>query len=151
MLHFELELLNPGGGPIHGLARGHMTVSGGQGRATSRGKQPDQSMMIFVSAVELLDGIRRFVADRKTPAYNFVGADSSFQLWANRIGNDRIRLTGAAGAIEELPAADLIAAVWDGVGAFLGEHLSALTPADPVADDLRAAVTSFREAFHLPA
>lgn len=148
MLRFELEITPCGSEhKINGLNRGDMTISGSQGLATSKGKQPNQSMMIFLSIVELLDGIRRFMLTKDASNYRFVGADCSFQFSATNLEGDRIRLTSDQGIIDEVQTTEMIKAVWKGVSAFLSLYGASIRPDDPVADDLRSAADSFIGAF----
>lgn len=68
---------------------GHMSFAGEEGICTSRGKGPDQAMMICLALVELLDGLRRFLVERQVE-YMFVGTDSSFSVQFRRGGKGRI-------------------------------------------------------------
>jgi len=68
-----------------GYELGHMSFAGEAGLCTSRGKVPDQAMMICLALVELLDGLRRFLVERQVE-YTFVGTDSSFSVQFRRGG-----------------------------------------------------------------
>ncbi len=45
---------------------------------TSKNTVPNQSMMVFISALDLLNGINRLQCDKKR--FLFIGADSSFAI-----------------------------------------------------------------------
>ncbi|MGW5636817.1 hypothetical protein [Streptomyces sp. NPDC003832] len=75
--------------PPSGFDLGHIDVHGSENDATSRGRTPDQSMMIYLSLTLLLDGLRRFLTGRK-PAYESAAVDSSFSLTFTRVGGARI-------------------------------------------------------------
>jgi hypothetical protein len=63
-----------------GFELGHITVIGESGEATSASRTPDQSMMLVLSIVELLDGISRLLLASTAREYRFVGVDSSFSI-----------------------------------------------------------------------
>jgi hypothetical protein len=135
---------------IGGLSRGHLTIRGDQGIATSEGKQPDQSMMLFISISELLDGLRRFLHDKNAAMYRFIGVDSSFQLLITRLGDDRLKIEVNGYVVDEVPTFNLIRAVWEGVRDFIAQYGQHLPHEDPASDDLRAATKDFEETFQLP-
>ncbi|MFI9811351.1 hypothetical protein [Saccharothrix variisporea] len=65
--------------PHSGFSLGHLDVSSRNGSATTRGHTPDQRLMVYLSAAQLLWDARVLVeAGRGTRT--FVGADSSFAL-----------------------------------------------------------------------
>jgi len=43
-------------------------------------QNPDQSMMLFVTVTDLLDGYRKFYLSSKIEEYTCIGADSSFSI-----------------------------------------------------------------------
>lgn len=147
MLRLELEIISYSDkDKIDGFTLGHMTISGSQGLATSKGIQPNQSMMIFLSIIELLDGIRQFILAKNVSNYRFVGIDSSFQFSMTKQECGRIRLTGSQGIIDEVETIELSQSIWKGVSAFLYCYEPFIRPDDPVADDLHFAVDSFKSA-----
>jgi hypothetical protein len=150
MLHFELEISpHTTEDDIDGLARGHLTITGSQGTATSKGQQPDQSMMIFLSIVELLDGLRRFLLDRHASRYHFVGVDSSFQFLVTREADDAIRVMYDQNTLEVVRTEDMIAAVWAGIDRFMSRYGRYIVADDPVADDLHSSLESFARSFNI--
>lgn len=150
MLSFELEIIaHDSEDMIDGLSRGHISIKGSKGLVTSKGKQPDQSMMIFLSVVEILDGIRHFMLDHYASTYNFVGVDSSFQFSVTKLEGDRIRLTGDQGIMDEVETTEMIQTIWKEISIFLSRYGSSIKSHDPVADDLVSAVDSFKGAFRL--
>jgi hypothetical protein len=148
VLRFELEI-TPFDSEcnIDGLSRGHMTVRGSEGSVTSKTDDPNQSIMIFHSIVELLDGLRRFVLSEDAGNYRFVGVDNSFQFTTTKSENDRVKLNSAQVTIDEVPTTEMVLAVWTGVSAFLSHYGEFIEPDDPISDDLRAALDSFLDAF----
>src|SRR4051812_47318028 len=90
MFRFQCEW---GNGPTtsarSGYELGHMSFAGEEGICTSRGKVPDQSMMVCIAIVELLDGLTRFLVEGQVE-YTFVGIDSSFSVTFRRTKKGRI-------------------------------------------------------------
>jgi hypothetical protein len=150
MLRFELEISpHTTEDDIDGLARGHLTITGSQGTATSKGQQPDQSMMIFLSIVELLDGLRRFLLDRHASRYHFVGVDSSFQLVITRETDDAIRIMCDQDTLDVVRPEEMIAAVWAGIDRFMSRYGQHIAADDLVADDLHSSIESFTRSFNI--
>jgi len=148
MLRFELEITPcDSEHDIDSFSPGHITIMGRKGSSTSKGKQPDQAIMIFLSIVELLDGLRRFMLAKDVSDYRFIAVDSSFQFSVTKLGDDCIRLTSEQEIIDEVQTTEMIKAVWKGISAFLSDYGTSIKPDDPGADDLRSAVDSFIEAF----
>jgi hypothetical protein len=150
MLSLELEISShTAEDNIDGLSRGHMTITGSQGFATSKARQPDQSMMIFLSVVELLDGVRRFILGNNASHYNFVGVDSSFQLFLTKELNDNIKLRCDQKPIDIVRTDEMIRAVWEGINRFLALYRQYIDSGDPVANDLQASIESFKTSFNI--
>jgi hypothetical protein len=63
-----------------GYELGDLDLCGELGKATSAQRIPSQSMMLVLSIVELLDGVRRFLSGSNAKQYRFVGVDSSFSV-----------------------------------------------------------------------
>ncbi|MEU1564210.1 hypothetical protein ABZ504_27805 [Streptomyces mirabilis] len=76
--------VRPGQGDPSGFDLGDMSVTGGLGTADSAGRTPDQGMMIYLSATQLLDSLRAFLSGNgKT--LTFTGVDTSFSLVFRRV------------------------------------------------------------------
>ncbi|MEM7584270.1 MAG: hypothetical protein AAF560_12855 [Acidobacteriota bacterium] len=147
MLRFSLTV-SEAEEEVCGFSLGHMVVTGREGAATSVGHRPDQSMMIFLAAVELLDGLRRFLRDPAQASYHFVGVDSSFQWVAEKL-RDSVLLVGIEGRVDEVPASELTAAALAGVRNLVAEHHHQLDENDAAWRDLQVAVADFEAAFQL--
>ncbi|MEU7021919.1 hypothetical protein ABZ990_14830 [Streptomyces sp. NPDC046203] len=132
--------VRPGQGGASGFDLGDMTVTGDLGTVESAGRVPDQSMMIHLSAVLLLDGLAAFLRDG-TRAFRFAAADSSFGLTVRR-SKGGVSVAGEKGVVAWTTAGELASAVLDAAEALGREH--PLPADDPVAGDLAAALAGFR-------
>jgi hypothetical protein len=148
MVRFRLELAADADVDADDFARGHVTIHGSEGTASSRGSDPDQSMWLFPSAVELLDGVRRFLDDGTT-RYEFVGVDSSFQFVLERETGERIRVVHGGELIETVDETELVRAVWNAVSSLDARYRRQLDQHGAVVADLRAAIEEFDRAFGL--
>jgi hypothetical protein len=150
MLTFTLEI-NDGRNTqeVSGFVWGHMTIAGPGGEVTSKGKQPDQSLMIFPSIVELLDGIRRFLADRHASRYQFVATDSSFQFTASREAGERIALAAEGKVLDRVQPSQLVEAIWNGLASFAAVNAPRLKAGDAVAGDFKSSIEEFGRVFNL--
>jgi hypothetical protein len=78
-MRLSLVLQMVKGEEVSSFSRGHITVHGSQKNISSIGHLRDQSMMIFLSIVQLLDGIRHL--SESDEDFRFVGEGSSFQFF----------------------------------------------------------------------
>jgi hypothetical protein len=128
---------------IDSYSRGHMSIQGQYGTLNSTKLKSDQSMFIFFSIVDLLDGVRQF-SDEEIESYNFVASDSSFQFFLEK-NNDSLLLTDVYRRnIAKTTLSEISVAIWNGVDEFLRSYESRLDSSEPIAEDLFTAVKDFR-------
>ena len=125
-----------------GYELGHMSFAGEEGICTSRGRVPDQAMMICLAIVELLDGLGRFLSEGQLE-YTFVGTDSSFSVQFRRGGKGRIAVRCGATFLGEVEGSHLCRAILSGVESFLGQPGNQLLGDAPVREDLLSAIEEF--------
>lgn len=148
MLIFTLELIPASVEQgLTGLSRGHLSIQGSHSSVTSKDRVPDQSMMIFISIVELLDGLRRFFSDTRSKSYKFIGADCSFQFTVKRVKENQFTLISDGQEIDTVTQTEIVQAIWKGVKSFLDCYQNQIDSTDTVANDLSSAVAEFREFF----
>lgn len=80
MLQISFTLSEPRTENPVGFELGDITIIGDSGEASSASRTPNQSMMLVLSIVEMLDGVRRFLLVSNAKEYRFVGVDSSFTI-----------------------------------------------------------------------
>lgn len=85
-IEFQLDGLDES---VHEFDLGHISVETDGGVISSRNQQPDQSMMVFIAATDLLDGIVELLTGKRRE-FEFVGCDSSFILNFSRNKNTKI-------------------------------------------------------------
>jgi hypothetical protein len=116
-LIFEWPDVDPGEERT-GYDLGHMTFVGEKGICTSRGRSPDQSMMLTLSAGILLYGLRNF-SEKKHSEYRFIGVGSSFSVYFMRMKGGRVDVwCGGGGSIARVGMEELLGSVLVGVEAF---------------------------------
>jgi hypothetical protein len=144
-LFLTLQAVN--GEEKSGFSRGHITVSGDQRSISSTDGLRDQSMMIFLSIVQLMDGIRRLSENSKD--FNFVGDDSSFQFFI-RVENEMILIKDTKGCIVGKSEFDeFIINLWKEINGFVEENSYFLSEEETVCSDLRDSIGQFKETFKL--
>ena len=79
VLNIEIEEIELEEG-IDSYTRGHITIQGKGNIISSKDMTDNQSMMIFISISELLDGIGIFLNHQNQKIYYFVGVGCSFQF-----------------------------------------------------------------------
>lgn len=146
MLTLELELVSSHGEThADGFVPGHMTISGLRLPVSSKGKQPDQAMMIFPSLIELLDGIRFWLSENHISACVFSAVDSSFEFTLGKEEMDRVGLTYRKEMLGTVSKAELLQAVWAGVNSFVARYGHYLTSSDPLFQDWQKALNAFKD------
>jgi hypothetical protein len=140
---FRFELLNGPAvavGPSSSYDMGYISITGLRGRINSKLSKPPRSMMIYLSIVDLLDGLRRLLSDPDQNSYTFIGTDGSFSALFEKVGSD-LRISANGLVLDECRPASLAIAVIEGVDLFLG---SAQLPDEPALSDLTSAISDFR-------
>jgi len=121
-----------------------MEFIGELGNHSSQGRTPSQKMMVFISIVLLLDGLRSFLTSGALQ-YEFIGVDCSFQVVFARDKHGNVSLIGDDKAIHVSNVASLTADVFSSVSKFIEEPGVRLSESDPVHDDVSAALKAFEE------
>src|SRR5690349_18925244 len=97
-----------------GFDLGHMTFAGGKGTCTSRGKTPDQAMMLAIAIKELLYGLETLLRGAQSE-HKFVGADSSFSVWFKKSKRGRISVRCGTTELGEAESTELCKSILQGV------------------------------------
>lgn len=126
-----------------GFDLGHMTFTGEKGTCTSRGKSPDQVMMLAIAIKELLYGLEMLLKGNQSE-YRFIGTDSSFSIRFQKVKKGCIAVRCGATAIGEVAAVDLCRAILSSVEAFIVQPGNELPENDPVREDLFSSVQRFK-------
>ncbi|MHA7630193.1 hypothetical protein [Corallococcus sp. M7] len=145
MFRIECEWLDAHDPGRTGFDLGHMTFTSDTGTCTSKGRSPNQAMMLAISFVGLLDGLQAMVAGG-AKEHLFVGADSSFSLRFMRGKKGRITIQCGTASLGEVESDELCRAVLEGVESFMARPESALPPGDAARGDLEMALKEFRSA-----
>jgi hypothetical protein len=129
-----------------GFELGHMTFAGQKGICSSRGRMPDQAMMLGIAIVELLDGLKRFLSGGAAE-YTFIGTDSSFSVRFRKTKGKRIAVQCGTTLVDEVEAATLCRAILAGSETFFRQPGNQFPAGDPVLADLTSALEEFARAF----
>lgn len=128
MLKIEIEFEDPDE-ELTGFNMGHMTFHGDLGTVTSKNKTPSQAMMIVLSITELLDGLRRLTLTQSIQ-YEFIGDDSSFIVYFDKLEDGRISVRSRGQEITRSDEKSILTSVFRDVNAFLGDVLPNLPKDD---------------------
>ncbi len=144
MVSFQCEWLNePVASERSGFDLGHMTFIGEQGVCTSRGKNPDQTMMLAIAIKELLYGLETLLEGTRSE-YRFVGTDSSFSVWFKKTKRGRISVRCGTTELGEAEPTSLYKSVLLGVETFFAQSGNELPVNDPVREDLLSAIQNLK-------
>ena len=146
-LVFRFELTDRAAGRrVSGLSRGNVLLEGPRGRVTSADRRPDQSIAIYLSLVDLLDGIGDLLGGSRQGVWQWVGTGSSFVVNFRRIGS-RVQIDAMGVSLGDVEESDVASAVFEAANALLAKHLP--PPSDVVREDLDSALEDFSDRFGL--
>jgi hypothetical protein len=137
--HFSRSPLDPAE-PASGFDLGDVEITGPEGSVSSAGRRPDQSFMVYLGMVDLIDGLTALAGDQRRE-HRFVGADSSFtvRFFRNKKG---ISASAYGTSLGSEPVPDALGGLRAGIEEFLADPANTLPPTDPAAIDLTAALTT---------
>lgn len=128
---------------VTGLSTGHLTFTSNSQIFSSKGKKPSQEMMIFLSVIEMLDGLRNFLFS-DAEKYEFVGVDSSFTLGFEKVGVRNIRIFQKNKELDILNIDEFVFSVYSPVKIFLDEALEKMPSDDMAYEDIVGSLEGFR-------
>jgi hypothetical protein len=118
-----------------------MEVTGDAATATSEG----QAMVIHLSLVLLMDGLREFLPSDRPRVYRSHSVDSSFSLSFTRKKGGKVSVAQGNTVVGEVSANELVTAVRVAARSFADQHLGSLPETDAGAQDLRVSLSEFEE------
>jgi hypothetical protein len=127
-----------------GFELGDMEFRGKFGTVTSQQKTPSQSVMLILSLIGLLDGLRQLLSTPKANEFRFVGVDSSFAILFRKSKDGQIGIYGENLLLDSVLAKQLKKIIEESVLEFakfnnLGERMNAAE-----ANDFRASLATFQ-------
>ncbi len=126
-----------------GFELGHLSINGSLENASSSELHGRGAMMIFTSAVGLLDGVRNFLQDPHRQSYEWVGDDSSFVLQVKKYSKASVKLMAGNVQLGQYSIRVFSLAVRDGVSRLMQDHGQALNRTSAAFEDLSVALTEF--------
>jgi len=132
---------------INGLSLGHMMIEGKYGTHSSMNKTPDQSMMIFISIFELLDGIRYLVKNPTYKKYDFVGTDCSFRFTIKKKKDKILIIRKKNEIISRTNINEFIKVVFDETQKFVKKYEKFLVADETVGESLYGSIKDFEDSF----
>ncbi len=130
-----------------GFELGNLSINGYLASISSSDLLGRGAMMIFTSAVCLLDGVRIFLQDTKRQSYEWVGDDSSFILKIERCDKHSVKIMVGKLQFGRYSNQAFAVSVKDGVSRLMKDYGHALTKNSAVLDDLSAALIEFDSFF----
>ncbi len=122
-------------------SRGHITLKNENIVISSLGQVPDQSMMLCLAIVELLDGVS-LLMNRTQTIYKFVGTDSSFQFTIQTISGKRFQISAYGNRTYDIEIEDFARKLREQVKVLLSEYTTNQVTGSCI-DDLHLAFEQF--------
>jgi hypothetical protein len=139
-LSFSIENVSD---KISGFELGHIDILTEKGSISSRDRKPDQAMMIFVTMIDLLDGLRELF-QKKTKWFQLVGADSSFKINFVRLKEEQIGVYVDRVLIKQIDEKELSLIVLDSCRSFYDKYRTRLCINDAIKEDLEVALQEYQ-------
>jgi hypothetical protein len=134
---------------IDSYTRGHITLQGRHKTISSKLSNKNQSMMIFISLSELLDGICAVLSIPERKTYDFVGVGCSFEFFVVKKDASILILTTAKNElIDEITHRTFIEIIWQEVKIFMLNY-GDLLESGSVKSDLTNSLEDFKKQFNL--
>jgi len=134
---------------IDSYTRGHITLQGRHKTISSKLSNKNQSMMIFISLSELLDGICAVLSIPERKTYDFVGVGCSFEFFVVKKDASILILTTAKNElIDEITHRTFIEIIWQEVKIFMLNY-GDLLESGSVKNDLTNSIEDFKKCFNL--
>lgn len=106
--------------------------------------------MIFLSIVELLDGIYLFINNENQKEYNYVASDCSFRFYLTKIKSDLLVIEDSKRkTIDEIKKSEFVDCIWKSIKRFLNNYYEFLDQNEIIQNDLINALKSFAKNFDL--
>lgn len=148
-LTFKIELEESTSRGVDSFSRGHITVEGDDEIISSKGKNPDQSMMIFLSVVHLLDGISNLMDKTINSEFEFIGVDSSFQFFVKKEVESFIIIDSKKRSLGVIKIKDFADSLWQAIEKFVAYYTEVLDREEAIYEDLISSIQQFKQKFNL--
>jgi hypothetical protein len=136
--------LNDNSNLVSGFDLGNIEIISDNMIVSSSGRKPDQSMMVFLTIVDLLDGLGKLLDEKKNMNFKLICADSSFTVLFNKI-NGKIKIIVEDQTICDVEPNELAKQVFNSCNSFFEKNKDKILSSDPVVGDIKAALSSFRK------
>jgi len=120
MLKIQFQVI-PTGEDVHEFDLGHFIIEADNEIVSSENRTPDQSMMIFIAASDLLGGVVNLL-DKNQKWFEFNGCDSSFILNFIRNRKGEIEITHKKKIISTVDNKELINAAYNASNDLMQEY-----------------------------
>lgn len=146
-IKITFELLDRSSESISSFSRGHIIIKIDNFFLSSKQRQPDQSMMLFPAAIQLLDGTRMLIKNKQIESFEFVGDDSSFIFFLRKQDHSMISIESMDGKKSQVPINDLVSSVWQGIQELLKKQGQYLSQEEIIYSDFHYALQKFMKEF----
>ncbi len=143
MIKFKFELC-PEEPPLSGFEMGNLMVDMNGTVIDSKTGEGRYLMMLFVSIVELLNGLNRFLGSKKK-MFKFVGVDSSFIMTFEKMPKGIICIHFEKDTTIKISRAELIKELAISSYDFWESHKDLLNKDAPILEDIDSAVNMFMQ------
>ena len=131
--------------PLSGFDLGHCSVEGEGRSISSKDATRDQSFMLFISIVDLLDGVKGLILSPKTKEFVFAAAGSSFGLRFRRAQVSYVDVLYENQLVGTTSLEALASSLSKAASQFHTQYLSMLAHDDAVRSDFEPALMQFQQ------
>ncbi len=130
---------------ISGFDLGNISLSYNGITVSSSGKVPDQSLMVFITIVDMLHGINNLITNKHLKEFNLVCADSSFSILFKKLKNNEYQIVMDGKIICSITEEGLAREIYDSCYQTYIQYKGKMLDNDPMLEDIEEAIVSFRK------
>lgn len=129
---------------ISGFDLGNIHLSYNDISVSSSGKAPDQSCMLFITIVDMLNGVSNLVSNEKLREFKLVCADSSFNVLFVKTKTLKYQIIVDQKVLCMLEKDVLVKETFNSCSNFYIQYRPRMLENDPVIEDIESALARFK-------
>lgn len=129
---------------ISGFDLGNIHLSYNDISLSSSGKVPDQSCMLFITIVDMLNGIKNLVINEKSREFKLVCADSSFNVLFVKTKTSKYQIIVDQKVLCILERDELVKGIFNSCSKVYIQYRPRMLDNDPIIEDIELALARFK-------
>jgi hypothetical protein len=129
---------------ISGFDLGNIHLSYNDISLSSSGKIPDQSCMVFITIVDMLNGVKNLIINEKLREFKLVCADSSFDVLFVKTKTSKYQVIVERKVLCILEKDVIVKEIFNSCSNVYNQYKPKMLEDDPIIEDIESALVSFK-------